>query len=610
MNRPRILPADSPTHAAPIGDYGLLGDTRTAALVSSDGAIDWLCVPRFDGEPLFGRLVGGPVAGTFRVGPSLPATVVQRRYRNDSATLETTWSVGQGRLVLTEAMVAEVAGRLLPATLLVRRLSVQGGPVEAVVEFDPRLGEHHRRPRVGRRGRDLVCEWGSLALSLACDPELAIEAGRTTTITVTPGCPVTFVLTVAHREPLIHVDPGAAWDLIVQDEARWRAWSAQIDDSIPYRDVAVRSLLTLRLLTYSPSGAPVAAPTTSLPEQPGGVRNWDYRYAWPRDASIGVAAFLGVGKLDEARGFLWWLLHASRLQRPRLPALLTLDGRHVPAEHDLRGWAGYDQSVPVRVGNGAAGQHQLDGYGWVLDAAWVLEQAGHPLYSETWRAMRGFADLVARRWPDPDAGIWEIRDDASHHVHSKLMGWLALDRALRIGATHRLSVRQRTRWQAARDAIAADVKMYGFDQAKNSYIRSYGSADLDAALLVLPLIGIEDPGSPRVRDTINAVRDELSAGGPLLFRYPPGRDGLPGDEGAFLSCSFWLVQALAHTGRRSEALELFEALLDRASPLGLYGEEMDPATGAHLGNFPQALTHAALIQAVLALRDTSPDFDR
>jgi GH15 family glucan-1,4-alpha-glucosidase len=610
VDRAQILPADSPTHVAPIGEYGLLGDTRTAALVSSDGAIDWLCVPRFDGEPLFGQLVGGSAAGTFRVGPILPATVVKRRYRNESATLETTWSVGQGRLVLTEAMVAEVAGRLLPATLLVRRLSVEGGPVEAVVEFDPRLGEHHRRPRVGRRGRDLVCEWGSLALSLACDPELAIETGRTTTITVTQGRPVTFVLAVAHREPLIHVDPGAAWDLVVEDEARWRAWSAQIDDSIPYRDVAVRSLLTLRLLTYSPSGAPVAAPTTSLPEQPGGVRNWDYRYAWPRDASIGVAAFLGVGKLDEARGFLWWLLHASRLQRPRLPALLTLDGRHVPAERDLRGWAGYDHSVPVRVGNGAAGQHQLDGYGWVLDAAWVLEQAGHPLYYETWRAMRGFADLVARRWPDPDAGIWEIRDDASHHVHSKLMGWLALDRALRIGATHRLSARQRTRWQAARDAIAADVKMHGFDQAKNSYIRSYGSADLDAALLVLPLLGIEEAGSPRVRDTINAIRDELSAGGPLLFRYPPGRDGLPGDEGAFLPCSFWLVQALAHTGRRPEAVELFEALLDRANPLGLYGEEMDPATGAHLGNFPQALTHAALIQAALALRDTSPDLDQ
>ena len=611
MNRPQILPDDSPAHGpAPIGDYGLLGDTRTAAMVSSDGAIDWLCLPRFDGEPVFGRMVGGPAAGTFRVAPLLPATVVERRYRNDSATLETTWTVGHGRLVLTEAMVAEVAGRLLPATLLVRRLSVEGGPVEAVVEFDPRLGEHHRRPRVSHRGPDLVCEWGSLALSLVCGPELAIEPGRPTSITVTQDCPVTLVLAVAQREPLIHVDPGAAWDLIVQDEARWRAWSAQIDDSLPYRDVAVRSLLTLRLLTYSPSGAPVAAPTTSLPENPGGMRNWDYRYAWPRDASIGVAAFLGVGKLDEARGFLWWLLHASRLQRPRLPALLTVDGRHVPAERDLDGWPGYANSSPVRVGNGAAGQHQLDGYGWVLDAAWVLEQAGHPLYSETWRAMRGFADLVASRWRDPDAGIWEIRDDVAHHVHSKLMGWLALDRALRIGQTHRLSARKRRRWQRARDALAAEVKMRGFDPAVGSYTRSYGSTDLDAALLILPLLGIEDPGSPRVDDTINAVRDGLSAGGPLLYRYPPGRDGLPGTEGAFLPCSFWLVQALAHTGRRPEAVELFEALLDKASPLGLYGEEMDPATGAHLGNFPQALTHAALVQAVLALRDTSGDLDQ
>jgi GH15 family glucan-1,4-alpha-glucosidase len=593
----------------PIGDYGLLGDTRTAALVSSDGSIDWLCVPRFDGEPVFGRLVGGPAAGSFRAGPVQPAVVIERCYRRHSATLETTWMVGRGRLTLTEAMVAEVAGRLLPATVLVRRLSAEGNDVDAVIEFDPRLGEHHRGPQVRRRGRDLVCDWGSLALSLGCDPELAVEPGRTTTITVKPGRPLTLVLAVAYREPLVLVDPAAAWDLITEDEARWQAWSAQIDDRLPYRAAAVRSLLTLRLLTYSPSGAPVAAPTTSLPEHPGGIRNWDYRYAWPRDASIGVAAFLGVGKLDEARGFLGWLLHASRLQRPRLPAMLTLDGRHVPPERELRGWAGYAQSVPVRVGNGAADQHQLDGYGWVLDAAWVLVQAGHHLYTETWRAMRGFADLVAYRWREPDAGIWEIRDDAAHHVHSKLMGWLALDRALRIAETHRLPARQRRRWQSARNALAAEVKARGFDPAKGSYTRSYGSADLDAAVLILPLLGIEDPDSPRVRDTINAIRVELSAGGPLLYRYPPGRDGLPGTEGAFLPCSFWLVQALALTGRRTEAKELFEALLNRANALGLYGEEMDPTTGAHLGNFPQALTHAALIQAALALRDTldTPD---
>jgi GH15 family glucan-1,4-alpha-glucosidase len=586
-----------------IADYGLLGDTRTAALVSSDGSIDWLCIPRFDAEPVFGRLVGGPAAGAFRVGPSLPAVVVVRRYKKNSTTLETTWAVGDARLTLTEEMVAEVAGRLLPTTLLVRHLAATGGPIEAVVEFDPRLGDLHRSPRVRPRRNHLVCEWGSLALSLACDPPLSITPGRPTTVTVAPDRPVTLVMAVAHREPLVHVAPATAMELVAEDEARWEAWTNEIDDNLPYRQSVVRSLLTLRLLTYSPSGAPVAAPTTSLPEDPGGIRNWDYRYAWPRDASIGVSAFLAVGKTREARGFLGWLLHASRLRRPTLPALLTLDGRPAPRERELQGWAGYAGSTPVRVGNGAADQHQLDGYGWVLDAGWALEREGHRLYSETWRAMRSFTDLVARRWSEPDAGIWELRDDAAQHVHSKLMGWLALDRALRIAATHRLTDGRRRRWETARDAIADEVRANGLDPVRNTYVRSYGSTELDAALLIVPLIGLDVPDSPRLRSTIDAISTELSAGGPLLYRYPPGRDGLAGTEGAFLPCSFWLVQALASTGRRHEAVELFEELLCCATSLELYAEEMDPTTGAHLGNFPQALTHAALVQAALALRD-------
>jgi GH15 family glucan-1,4-alpha-glucosidase len=591
--------------ATPIEDYGLLGDTRTAALVSSEGSIDWLCAPRFDSDPIFGRLVGGPAAGTFRIAPAGPAAIATRRYRHHTATVETSWTVGESQLTLIDAMVAEVAGRLLPATLLVRRLVAEGGPVEVEVAFDPRLGEHHRPPRTRRRGWNLVCTWGALAVSLGCTPEVDIQVGRPTLVTVAPDRPLTLVLAVAHREPLVHVDPAAAWDLVTEDESRWHAWTAEIDEDLPYREAVVRSLLTLRLLTYSPSGAPVAAPTTSLPEHPGGLRNWDYRYAWPRDASIGIAAFLGVDKLAEARGFLAWLLHASRLTRPNLPVLLTLYGRHPPRERELHDWPGYAHSAPVRVGNGAADQHQLDGYGWVLDGAWNLEQAGHHLYSETWRAMRGFADHVARRWQEPDSGIWEIRDDAAHHVHSKLMGWLALDRALRIADTHRLSARQRRRWETARDAVAADVTERGFDPTRGTYTRSYGSTDLDAALLVLPLLGIEDHDSPRVRGTIDAIAAALDAGGPLLYRYPPGRDGLPGTEGAFVPCSFWLVQALARTGRAPEATERLEALLERASPLGLYAEEMDPASGAHLGNFPQALTHAALVQAALALRDTA-----
>jgi GH15 family glucan-1,4-alpha-glucosidase len=591
----------------PIADYGLLGDTRTAALVSSDGSLDWLCVPRFDGNSVFGRLVGGPAAGRFRLGPATTATIVERRYRRDSATLETAWATPDGKLTLTEGMVAEVAGRLLPATILVRRLSADGGAAEALVEFDPRLGEDHSRPRVRRRGQDLVCQWGSLAMSLGCDAGPAVEVGTPTSIKITPDRPVTFVLTVADREPLIQVQPATAWALLAEDEGRWREWTARVDRGMPFREEVIRSLLTLRLLTYSPSGAPVAAPTTSLPEQYGGVRNWDYRFAWPRDASIGIAAFLNVDMVEEARGFLWWLLHASRLQRPRLPVLLTLDGRHAPPERGLQGWPGYARSVPVRVGNGAAQQHQLDGYGWVLNAAWTLVQAGHPLYSETWRAMRGFAELVARRWSEPDAGIWEVRGDEVHHVHSKLMAWLALDRALRIAETHRLSARRRRRWQAARQAIGAEVMKLGFDTSMGSYTGSYGSQDLDAALLVLPLIGLEEPRSPRTCGTVDAIHNQLGAGGPLLYRYPPGRDGLPGTEGAFLPCSFWLVQALALNGRQREAVDLFAQLLDRASPLDLYAEEMDPETGEQLGNYPQALTHAALIQAALALRDTPHD---
>src|SRR6478735_9953175 len=283
-----------------LADYGLLGDTRTTALVSADGGIDWLCAPTFDGEPVFGALLGGPDAGTFRVGPAWPAERLVRRYRPHTATLETVWATAGGTLTLTEAMVAEVSGRLLPTTLLVRRLEADGAPAEAAVVFDPRFGERHRRPRI-RQDRHLVCEWGALAMSLGCSGGLRVGPGTTTVITVEPGRPVVMVLALAYTEPLVWVDPETAWDLVEADEARWREWSLGISEDVPFREAVLRSLLTLKLLTYSPSGAPVAAPTTSLPEDPGGIRNWDYRYAWPRDASIGVGAFLGAGKHDEAR---------------------------------------------------------------------------------------------------------------------------------------------------------------------------------------------------------------------------------------------------------------------------------------------------------------------
>ncbi len=589
----------------PIEDHVLLGDTRTAALVGSDGAINWMCIPRFDSEPVFGRLVGGPTAGTFKLGPEGPARVVARRYRPATVTAETTWETATGRLTLTEGMIGEVTGRLLPATLLVRRLSATGGPIQATIMFDPRLGADRRTPRSQHRGELLVCSWPGIAIALHAAPHVVIEPSRPATVTVNPGEPLTIVMAVAHREPLVHVSPAAAWAALEADEQCWQTWCRDIDERLPQRETVVRSLFTLRLLTYSPSGAPVAAPTTSLPEHLGGVRNWDYRFAWPRDASIGIGAFLGVGKTDEARRFMAWLLNATRLDRPHLPVLLTLDGRHPRPEHELNSWPGYAHSRPVRTGNDAANQHQLDGYGWILDAAWLLTKAGHHLYAETWRAMAGFADTVAARWSEPDAGIWEIRGPAANHVHSKVMAWLALDRALSISAHQRTSARRRQRWADQRDALAAEIASRGVDPTTGSLSRTYGSHDVDAALLVLPLLNLVPPDSDLVRATIDTIRRDLHAGVGLLYRYPPGQDGLPGTEGAFLPCSFWLVQALATSGRSHEATELFEHLMTLASPLGLYAEEIDPATGRHLGNFPQALTHSALVQAALALRDAT-----
>jgi GH15 family glucan-1,4-alpha-glucosidase len=591
-----------------IAEYGLIGDTRTAALVSPTGSIDWWCLPRFDSPPVFGRLVGGDEAGYFETGPAEPAVLEQRRYIDSTTTLETTWSVDGGELRLADSMVADVTGRLLPTTMLVRRLSSRGRPITVAFRLSPRFGDDHAVPSRARcRSGALVIEHRDLALAVLTDAPVTLAVDDEITLQVDPARPLTIVVCANHRGPVVVVPPAVACAEAERDERGWRRWAKGITAAAAHRDVVVRSLLTLRLLTYSPSGAPVAAPTTSLPERLGGGRNWDYRYAWPRDASIGIAAFLGAGKEREARAFLAWLLHASRLTRPWLPPLFTLDGRPGPRERELVGWPGYADSRPVRIGNGAASQHQLDGYGWVLDAAWILTDHGYRLDGETWRAMRGFADRVADTWHQADAGIWERRDAPRHHVHSKLMAWLALDRAARIAQRRggRAAARAGA-WLAARDRIADDVRRKGYDDDLGAYTAAYGSADLDAAVLVLPIVGIEPDGSPRVTSTIDAIRTNLGAGGPLLYRYL-GDDGLEGREGAFLPCSFWLVQALARIGRRSEAHDLFDELVALGGKLGLYAEEMDPDTGEQLGNFPQALTHAALLQAALALAASSAD---
>jgi GH15 family glucan-1,4-alpha-glucosidase len=593
------------TDSAPaIADYGLIGDGRTAALCSADGSIDWLCLPRFDSEPVFDRLIAGAGGGRF----SLMAEEVRattRRYRDASAVLETSWRTPSGEVKLTEGMVVDVETRLSPQVMLVRRLEAVGGSPAIRFRFDPRDGFSGKTLNAIRRREALVCTRGSLALALQTAPDFNVIAGQELGFILEPGRPLTITLSVSDGQPLVFVPPDEAFGLLEDTDRWWRSWAARISYRGPAVASVVRSLITLRLLTYSPSGAPVAAPTTSLPEEVGGERNWDYRYSWPRDASIGAAAFQAVRLQDEAHSFLHWLVVASRLSHPRLHVLYNLDGKPGTKERVIDQAAGYRGSTPVRVGNDASTQHQLDVYGWVVDAAWALVRSGQTLEREMWRAVTRFADFVAESWKDPDAGIWEVRDTTAHYVHSKLMGWLALDRAVRMAGSNPTRTSRVERWSREKAALAADIRERGFDPVRATYVRAYGSKELDAALLLLPVVEFEEQGSPRISGTIDAIRRELNAGGPLLYRYPPGSDGLGGKEGAFLPCSFWLVQALAMTGRHEEADRLFDQLCARSNDLGLFSEEMDPSTGEHLGNFPQALTHAALIQAALALEATS-----
>jgi GH15 family glucan-1,4-alpha-glucosidase len=584
-----------------IEDYAIVGDTRTAALCAPDGSIDWMCLPQFDDDPVFGRLIGGDGWG------SLTVTVdgiqeTSRRYRDGSAVLETTWRTDGAEATLTDGMVLDVSTRLRPRAMLVRHLSARGNPVTARVRFDPRTGLGTARPRAERRNGALVCTFGPNALALTARPELDLHPHRELTLTLPPGETLTVVLSMSRGEPLVFPAPDLARRDLDDSDRWWREFTGRIEYDGPERDMVARSLITLRLLTFSPAGAPVAAPTTSLPEVLGGERNWDYRYAWPRDASAGVEAFLSVGMSEEAHSFLHWLLHSTQLTRPRLRVLYTLFGETAPSERELPDAPGYRGSRPVRIGNAADRQHQLDVYGWVLDAADHLGASGSYLHRALWRGLATFADFVADRWPEPDHGIWEVRGRPDQYVHSKFMGWLALERAIGLSDRHCVRSSRRRKWASARDALAREVRDRGWNERLGSYVRTYDSDELDAALLLLPGFDLE-PDEDRLRSTVEAIRRGLAAGRGLLYRYAEGGDELSGREGAFLPCSFWLAQALARTGRKEEAREAFEDACRFANDVGLLSEEIDPGTGAFRGNFPQALSHSALIRAAIALLD-------
>jgi GH15 family glucan-1,4-alpha-glucosidase len=590
-----------------IGTHALIGDTRTAALISQTGNIDWMCLPRFDGDPIFGSLIDPEKGGRFSCNFGVPDRV-RRSYQEGSAMVETVTDLPTGTVGATEGMLANVTGSPLPQMVLVRRFECLEGTAQGELLFDPRKGLPGRPPeriRYEPAHGATVCEWGSLAVCLQSDPLVRIEPGKAFTIALARGDVVIFTLSMADRCPVSFIRPGAAARLLGAEDRWWREWSGRISYDGAHRNAVVRSLLTLRLLTYSPSGAPVAAPTTSLPEEIGGGRNWDYRYAWPRDAAMGLSAFVATGNTELADSFMHWLLHASRLSRPRLRVLYDLLGRTTADEREVKGVSGHRHSSPVRVGNAADKQHQLDVYGWVVDAASILDTSGHRLHGETWRAVAGFADVAARRWREPDSGIWEVRGRPKHYVHSKLMAWLALDRVVRLAETRRVHPRRVQGWVEQRDALAAEVRDKGVDHERGTFVWKYGERTVDASLLVLPVLGFEPPGSPLIAGTIDAIRADLEVEPGLLRRYPAGTDGVEGTEGAFLPCSFWLVQALALIGKVDEAIDMLDHILELSNDLGLWSEQIDPVSKQALGNYPQALTHAAFVQAAISIREAT-----
>ena len=581
-----------------IEDYALIGDTRSSALVHRSGSIDWMCIPRFDSAPVFNRLLDKHQGGHFSVS-CVGAHASDRRY--DGTTLVTSWRGTTGTLEVRDTMVTGLGTALLPTSLLVRNLTCTHGTVEATIELKPRLGMPGTAPRVAVSESAVRCEWGRTAIAVTSDLGIPLHPEIPLRVSLSEGDSRIVAMSVADKEPLVLVHPTEAAELAAHDVAWWTGWSDSLEYEGPDRDAVVRSLITMRLLTYSPSGAPVAAPTTSLPEWIGGERNWDYRYAWPRDASIGIRGFLNAGQPDVAQAFMRWLLHAARVSRPRIEVVYTLDGNPVPDEFEAD-VPGFLDSAPVRVGNAAKDQIQLDVYGWVLDAVHRLIESGQRINAETARATSAAADLVVQQWQAPDNGLWEVRGEQKHYVHSKMMCWLALDSAAKSRSV--FGEKKAQEWMKARDAIASSIRSEGFDASRNVYLRSYGSADLDAAIL-LPLTEFEkDPDI--VNATIDVVTKELSAGGPLLYRYT-SEDSLRGPEGAFLPCSFWLVHALARSGRADEAEEIFLELCSLSNDVGLFPEEMEPGSHRFLGNFPQALTHGSLVLAAQAIAGAKGD---
>ncbi len=575
-----------------IEDYALIGDTFTAALVGKDGSVDWLCLPRFDAPACFAALLGTPDNGRWQIAPIGRIHGVSRRYRPGTLVLDTRFETEDGVAVVTDFMPISVADERVD---LVRIVSAVEGTTRFKSELAIRFDYGRVVPWVRRHDGAMVAVAGPDAVHF--DAPVPIDADSRRAITefsVAAGQQLAFSVEwhPSHRVRPRTLDPIRALD---ETENWWRRWSSRCHAPGEWHDAVERSLITLKALTYSPTGGIVAAATTSLPEQPGGIRNWDYRYCWLRDATFTLYALMNSGYRDEAVAWREWLLRATASHPEQVQSVYGLAGEPRLPEWDVPWLPGYEGSHPVRVGNLARSQLQIDVFGEIMDVLHAARAHGIEPLEEVWSLHQAFLDCIESVWCQPDEGLWEVRGPRRHFTHSKVMAWLAIDRMVKDAERYRLPL-DFDRWRDLRAHIHADVCRHGYDHGQDTFVQYYGAKDPDASLLMIPLVGFLPCQDPRVQGTVRAIERRLMEDG-LVRRYrnSPDVDGLPPGEGAFLACSFWYADVLVMSGRRDEALALFERLLALRNDVGLLAEEYDTVTGRQLGNFPQAFSHVALI---------------
>ncbi|HZT24971.1 MAG TPA: glycoside hydrolase family 15 protein [Pseudolabrys sp.] len=579
---------------ARIEDYALIGDLGTAALVSRDGSIDWLCWPHFDSEACFAALLGGPQHGRARLAPKHPQPRITRRYRPNTLILETRFETPEGAVTLIDFMPPREHER----SHVVRIVVGERGSVAFESELVLRFGYGANVPWVTRLEDGTRRAIAGPDMVIMRTP-VGVRGKDLTTVadfTVRAGDRIPFVLTYAasHEEPPPPVDPEQA---LKATEAFWLDWARKNRISCPWDEPVSRSLITLKALTYAPTGGLCAAPTTSLPEAIGGERNWDYRFCWLRDATLTLLALMNAGYYDEAKRWRDWLLRAAMGSPSQIQIMYGLRGERRLTEWQVPWLPGYDNSAPVRIGNAAHNQRQLDIFGEVMDALHQARKGGLASYQAGWDLEQALLDHLEKIWAERDNGIWEVRSGREHFTFSKVMAWVAFDRAIKSAEAFKLPG-PLDHWRDLRDRIHNDVCERGFDSEVVSFVRSYGSKELDASLLLLPAVGFLPADDPRIRATVEAIERELLVDG-FVLRYDTDKseDGLPAGEGVFLACSFWLVDAYLMLGRRDDAVRLFERLIALRNDVGLLSEEYDPRARRMVGNFPQAFSHLALVNS-------------